>query len=197
MDKPERRDTGVFANDAPALFCALGRMYNKEILKSFEELYHNMVLAGGLHEGAIARAPNASFNPRPARLCKILLRETNEQDVNVLGAALIIAVPDNFETPVAWQAACELAKQARTFRAQPLSKPDAPIERLHLAVLLDDLRHLHMTTLPHSEKEALVEHFEQVYQNGCKHCVNTPLLKAALSAAKRVRIHLFNEDLST
>ena len=196
MSKPERRDTGRLAQDSPAVMGAIRRIFSAEDVLLFESLYQAAALAGGLDEGPVLRIPNASFNPRPARICKILMREVKEQDMQVLGAALLLSLPEQIPVEPGFEQAFQFAHKLRSFIEKPgYDTPHAIIERLHLAMLLDNLRHLHMTSLSPSEKEAVVESFEELYQSGCKFSENTPLLEAASAAARRVRVHLFSGDL--
>ena len=194
MDQPERRDTGALAQDSPALFRAINRLFSPIEADLMARLYSCAAQAGGLAEGPIVRAPMASFNPRPARLCKILLRECEERDIQVLAAALLLGAPSLAVPPTAGEA-FNLVEEYQKFRVGALrTQPSLKLERIHLAVLLDDLRHLHMTKLPIAQQESIVEDFESMYRNGAYNAENVPLLRSVMSAARRVRINLLSED---
>lgn len=127
---------------APGLHWSLSRT-TPDSMEFLERAFTLALANGGGGELGVVRPAGASFNPRPARFCQILLSESRETDPIVLAAAFLCSVPE-FPSLVEPDLipALDLCKQAQEFRYAGCTNDAA--ERLALVACLDELRHLHM-----------------------------------------------------
>ncbi|MBN8549497.1 MAG: hypothetical protein J0M12_09300 [Deltaproteobacteria bacterium] len=123
-------------------------------MAAFTTAFEISSLNGGLIEGTSRRSPGTSFNPQPARICHILLKECDERRTEVLVAALLVPSNASLPLPISLAAASEILGAARAFlrKHEPSS---AEGERVALAHHLDILRHLHLTESSREESSAL------------------------------------------
>jgi hypothetical protein len=140
--------SGLLSEDALGLWLAVGKLYTSQELTKLSEWYRVSWEEFGCHEPMIARTPGAGFNPRPARLARLLMDSDVPPSVNLIGSALLL--PSRVEIP---RLPIELRSTIETIRAfrssgQPLdlSNPGALSGSALLAFssVLDDLRHTHM-----------------------------------------------------
>lgn len=127
--------TGDLKTDSPALFGELKRRFSIEEASRVSAEYTTCVSNGGLNEGLIVRDPEVSFNPRPARICLILLKELKEVSI---GELLEVLKLETLQQP--------------TLTALPSVK---------LALIVDELRHLHMTKLSSQEIRARIREIQR------------------------------------
>lgn len=129
---------------SPSLYRALERCCEKKGLDLLVEAFEYAVAHGGCTEHGVRRSEGVSFNPRPARICQIVLTDCAERRPEFLAAALLVACNERSASQ-ALEDANALALQARIFLESEHSESDC--EHLALALLLDEFRHLHMTSL--------------------------------------------------
>lgn len=143
---------GDLAHDSPALFGALKRVFcdgddsHSNYIKLLEKVYSASVANGALEEVELTREPEASYNPRPARVCQILLKEVGESDPAVLAAAMLCCAT---RLP-----AHEIVAGSHKLFSLVAEYPKdvlSAVERVKLALLIDDIRHIHRSTRPRSE----------------------------------------------
>lgn len=149
-------ESTLFAAMAPGTYALLGRLSAVGVHPAYEIAYALSCANGGLDEGPIKRSAGASFNPRPARICQILLQECQERDFDTLSAGLLISSTAREPFPAPLQKAAIILSAARNFFCSRDSVA-APAERVALALHLDTLRHLHMSTATLGEIHAVLE----------------------------------------
>lgn len=160
---------------SPALESLLKRLFKGDMLTQLVDAFMLVWQTGGDSEGDIVRAEGVSFNPRLARLAQIILldsrskilKASDPQDELQHAAELVIAVwfaslPNSqyrqlsFKTSTKHKRIAIIAGQAREIASGDLSGGPIGPEGIVAAVLiLDRIRHLHMTplTLEHRLKE--------------------------------------------
>lgn len=168
---------------APGLCASLTRL-SPPLDPRYAQAFAHSCRSGGLNEGAIKRTPGASFNPRPARICQILLSESDERDSDVLCAAILIA--SHAQAPFAseLERAAAFLAEARKFPYQE-SEVSAEAERVALACHLDTLRHAHMCELSEEERARLRRETEQNYLARSLHRENSRLRTLIEACLKR------------
>lgn len=148
---------------APGLLKTLQGMMREDVLERLGELFTVCLTANEQVEAPLKRIPEANFNPRPARLAHILIKELKEQSPQVIGAAFLVCsterqitnLPSNFVSQHAQAVRLALlALDPHNFRNDPAS------ERLALALRIDTLRHIHMQNTSMQEKKKLLAEFE-------------------------------------
>ena len=120
--------TGDIWQDAPALAVKLSAVYSPDQCSIIFRIFKEVSLRGGAHEGPIRREEGVNFNPRPARIAQIVLAETEQKDVDLL----IIAMQATVDVPSGSEESFE-----------ELDNLPALVVG---ALLLDAVRHLHMST---------------------------------------------------
>ncbi len=153
------------------------------------------------------RAEAEAFNPRPARVCKILLRECQESRLRVLLAALLGSLNyDRFsnidslmertdfsslqaDQPVVGEALL-LHSEWQSFLNEPGSALSHEAERIFLALVLDQLRHLHMSSLDIHEQIMICQSIAgDILKLPC-YPSNARLLQVIQAALKRAALRL-------
>jgi hypothetical protein len=142
--------TGELAHDSPGVSAALMGI-SPEVHRQVEAAYRLAATHGALHERAV-RPPGVSFNPRPARVVSLLLKEAAMTAVEplvtaVLGTATTLTHSALEPEGEEWKNLSRLSSHLlQVAPAEPelltailpqLPRPTA------LAYLLDAVRHLH------------------------------------------------------
>ncbi len=160
--------------DSPGVWDLLKRYLDDCEVEQVWKAYAVAAQLGALDDYPVKRIPGASFNPRPARLMHILISEAGERSAIVLGACALVCAPklaDHSPTAgltTAWELALKVIKWLAY--PEPLLKNDtAQLSQHHIALasarILDDLRHLHMTSLSALEREKLISHHRNLIEN--------------------------------
>ena len=129
---------GVLESTAPGLAGAVRRTFSPEAALTIAATYAEVIERSGLETPAIRRPEGTSFNPRPARICQILLTEGGGASPEELQQAVRRSLPHG-DTP-------------------PNYEPYDPHDRVALALALDDVRHLHMTDEARCDRRAMLAH---------------------------------------
>lgn len=145
----------VLERTAPGLFHALRRAFPEPVVAELGSLYESAVGATGLEAPSIPRAPGVSFNPWPARICRILLTE-GECSARTLGTALASLV-DRGLPSVSHLIEPETVTEVREAFTSAETRLSAEGEGIVLAFILDEVRHLHLSTLERAARIAAVE----------------------------------------
>lgn len=152
---------------SPALESLLKRLFKGDMLTQLVDAFMLVWQAGGDSEGDIVRAEGVSFNPRLARLAQIvlldsrskLLRASDPQDELQHAAELVVAVwlaslPNSQYRQLSFKISAQhrrtsiIAGLAREIASGDLSGgPIGPEGIVAAALILDRVRHLHMTPL--------------------------------------------------
>jgi hypothetical protein len=129
--------------------------------------YAKVVGLGGNVEERLTREPEASFNPRPARVALLVMEEGSENHSLAIRAALWACSPGNPEDP-AVQRVVDDVRHGRFHERVAAT--------IAAALLLDRVRHLHMTELEESEKAEYLAHVG-----------SSPCLEKSSAAAERLK----------
>ncbi|MCB0322268.1 MAG: hypothetical protein KDD69_01810 [Bdellovibrionales bacterium] len=136
----------AIADTSPNLAGVLRRMFPAAATEQIQQAYTYAIENGGGRECDFERDPEASYNPRPARIALILINNAEVREVDELQAALLATVPlpsssDGFSDLVRQWAQAAARITSEPSQADPCSVP--PI-RIALAHYLDRARHLHL-----------------------------------------------------
>ena len=115
---------GKLSKDSPSLYSHLRRHFSPAELELGESIYSLCFNHSGPEFPEVSREPGMSFNPRPARVAEIILKEAGIKDIKLAYSAMLSLVPENKRTDF-----------QGIFQTSPA---------VDLAIALDDLRHFHM-----------------------------------------------------
>ena len=124
--------TGDLKIDSPGILRTLRNFLTPPEIEEFAEAYLTSINSGGGNEEGLTRKEGASYNPRPARVCEILIKECKENRLEVLLAALYSCAPG-----------CNVTEDINKESSLCIA----------LAITLDTLRHLHMSDLSNKDKK--------------------------------------------
>ncbi|MEZ4754204.1 MAG: hypothetical protein R3A13_07835 [Bdellovibrionota bacterium] len=122
--------TGKLEEDSPGLLRTLKSFLSPAEIQEFSTAFKLVIDRGGNTENGLEREDGVNYNPRPARVCEILIKECKEIRLEVLLAALY-----------------SCAKNCK--EKEEINKENSVC--IALAITLDNLRHLHMTDLDDSQ----------------------------------------------
>lgn len=148
----------MLRENAPKVFTALARFLPDPHLDQLAAEYFECVELGGNVEPGMVREEGVSFNPRMARVLSLLLTDGGVRDLDTLRASLYAASPRAVQdsadlTPP------ELRDVVVAVWADPCTTSTAALIRG--VIELDAVRHLHQTTYPGAEREAMLARVEQ------------------------------------
>lgn len=141
---------------APGLFHALRRSFAPESIAQLIHLYEVVVNAIGLESPTIPREAGVSFNPWPARLSRLLLSE-GAASAETIGAALASLLPSEPPEPLNSLSLRETVAEVRAALVSAETRLSLEGEGIVLAFILDEVRHLHVSTLNHEARLAAIE----------------------------------------
>ena len=125
-------------------------------------LYRWAAQHGSLEEPGIVRAAGVSFNPKPSRICQLLISEGQVTDGHSIEAALLAISSPSAEPPSGFERAGELAALVRD---PVLSASNSDAFSVALAIALDTVRHLHMGDDPELRRRWLAASAALLSQN--------------------------------
>lgn len=134
-------DQSLLQKSSDALYKRALKSFSKQELSKIELAFESACDARGADESKIARTEGANFNPRPARVAQILFDETCNRDANMVASALIATV-DRSKITALGDALAQAAQE--TFLSPEVAVPGRDALAIALALMLDELRHLHM-----------------------------------------------------
>lgn len=153
---------------APGLFGRLSRIMSPEDLSLLDSGFLVASNQGALLEPHLTREPGASFNPYPARICEILAKESGVKDTRTLLAAMFSCALINSTSVVAedFAEALELATAvSKSFINRVAITSDQSAINILNALVLDHLRHLHMTDLEPAAQKDLLDFAKNILSN--------------------------------
>ena len=143
----------LFATMAPGVYGQLRRLIPAEHLPILEEAFTASVESGGLEDAAVPREEGASYNPRCARVCQILL-EARVDAHEVLAAGILVP---GVARPGITPATEHLCREFDLIALSPtLGGASINAQLIFLALRLDELRHLHLSSHPPPARQALI-----------------------------------------
>jgi hypothetical protein len=140
--------SGALAEDALGLWTTLQKLYSSRELTYVSRWYTSAWEESACEEPMVVRTPGASFNPRPARLARLLLEAGPPPSKELLaGACLLVSRMENTRLPSELRPTIEAVRNFRASGQLPeLDVPGARSDATLLAfvMVLDDVRHTHM-----------------------------------------------------
>jgi hypothetical protein len=158
---PEPDPLQIIQHHAPALAKTLQRVLGSLELRDLVHDLEAVVALGGAHERGIVREPGVSFNPRLGRLLALLIKEGGFSDLLSMRAVLwssVVTPPELDQVP---------DQQVRTVVAQVVgaaacgAQEQSRVNAMRGVLLLDSVRHLHLSTISREEKERLLDEGER------------------------------------
>lgn len=188
--------TGSIEDDAPALFSALTTILGPQAASNFSILYTKVAGASGLDEPKVTRSPDAGFNPRPSRLCTILIKDCRLHSSDVLAAAMsLCADADKFDESALseFKEAVSILRDTRSLLRSEYQDYHSVSLVLALVYQLDLLRHLHMMTLSGADKIRELRVAEELLREADEDFIPEILKKKLETIIARQRANL-NEE---
>lgn len=150
---------GRLAEDAPGLFKDLSRLFDVGQCGYLSDCYRAAAKVGALEEAPVVREDGVSYNPKPARVCSILLKECPRYPVRIYGCSFFAVLPQVRLVTVSSQFQSEVAALSTM---GDITEAEPAIQNVYLSVFLDQIRHLHMTHF--SDQRKRVEYEKAVAQ---------------------------------
>lgn len=155
---------GVLKTDALGLYVTLCQVFTKSEVTELEEIYQRAWTAGAGEEAPVRREPGVSYNPKPARLAAILLKEVKPIAFSEVASAFWMArEPLDTATQSASSRSgqlsqcCYESQAAMAFNQLTEDAEGSPsIYKLQGALLLDKLRHLHMSEISREQIQVII-----------------------------------------
>lgn len=122
----------------------------------------------GFYERGIERKPDESFNPRPARIAKILIENFEKPTVEMVATLILsccLKSPQRIDShlEIAWERSRLVHK--RIYSSSEYQGQDPLPQELHSLLLiqaLDVTRHLHLSTYQDSTRRELIEYYQML-----------------------------------
>ncbi len=146
--------SGHFSKDSPKVSKLLHQKFSSPEVLLFNLGYSLLAKSEGITEPEIIRVVGASFNPKPARICELLILEAHTTEIDLLLAAVALCSTDPilFSEVLESEGASGVANIVSSVHAY-LNKSNntdsltPQAQNLMAAICLDKVRHLHMSTL--------------------------------------------------
>lgn len=162
--------TNPLINQSPALAGKLKRLsLNEPEMKMLLNSYEISVAYGANEEIGFTRVSGASYNPRAARICLILLTLGEVCDPRILSAALLTSSQKNLkDSAINNPELTTLLQVTRDIKKGNYKSATRETTSVVLSVQLDLFRHLHLTTHPSSffESELTIELYQKALEFG-------------------------------
>lgn len=182
----------ALAHLSPALDAHLLRLFqgNPDQYLELAELFNYCCANGGKEEAEVIREPDASFNPRAARIAQLLIATTSEGSAVVLGAAFLASVDDRIRDSARHcNQSCAIAKSAsaimRSFSSHGAKGEDIAIAQ---ASILDTVRHLHVSRRNQEQRAQILDtarKLADITQPNTRYASIIRLLKHAIAQQER------------
>lgn len=166
---------GILSQDSPSLAQNIKRYLKPDEAEKVTYAYAVAAKHGALNETGVVRAPEASYNPRPARVAQILITELRNYDGNMLCCAILGCARIESEISLPEELAdiqTMLAELRESMSIKNLAPVSLAAEASLYAIILDEVRHLHMTDFSIelmkdkiSQVQALIESKESFKEN--------------------------------
>lgn len=143
---------GTLSKDSPALYKTFTKLYPAKLVQTLEEAYRAGSTRIEFKDGRVERDEGVSFNPKSARIAKIILTESECRKVEAFLLAFLREIPHEEQSETFKQFGIEGFSGYDSKRKDLRNERDATISDLvHFAAVLDDARHLHMTNASKAE----------------------------------------------
>ena len=134
-----------------------GTVFGPEVTAGIERLFLRTLEFGGLSEEDFEREPGVSYNPRPARVALILIKDLKIKSAETISAGILAAVAPGCAAELIKELTKDLDNREKIAElAQAALLPLVQIEQLNqslradaaaisAAIFLDRMRHFHLT----------------------------------------------------
>ena len=123
-----------------SLDALLAKNFKQNDYKSLQDTFDFVIKNGGLEEIDFTREEGQSFNPRPARIAQIMIKDCSILSVEAIEASLLASI-ENSRSEISSQAIKIINSIHIEEKINQFSKA------LSLALILDRARHLHLSCL--------------------------------------------------
>lgn len=156
---------GELHKDAGGLAVRLQNLLEADEIRTLVEVYREVFELGGCLEGEVMRGDGVSFNPRPARIAVLAIDEFNLTGLSEIGAGFCLSLPSgaSFRMRSATLQMMELSSQARLLIDEGIDEPSIEVRHLASAFILDQVRHIHMTSLHFDAKREMLTAIEEKF----------------------------------
>jgi len=137
-----------FSKECPGLAGSLVRLYGDDVARQIATDYCVAADLDANVELGMAREEGASFNPRVARLLSLFIQECKVVQPSMLRVVAYLGVPSERIDSVPPEVLADVIAVASASVASP-----EWVQGARLVLMLDTVRHLHMTTATPQEKE--------------------------------------------
>jgi len=151
----------ILDEQCPGLVVLISQYLGASSLPLIATDYELAARGGGNTEPGLSRDEGVSYTPRLARVLSILLKDHQSRDVGTLRAALHVAADSRGRATELLEESLRVGHEGATpdTRAEKLNRELLAID---IAVALDAVRHLHMSSLDTSSKMQVLAHAESV-----------------------------------
>ncbi len=139
--------TTKFQSECPGAFGFLSRLLSEEAMRLLAQDYDLVVEHDGNYEPAVVREEGVSYNPRVGRILSIVAQDGMVHDQDSMRSAMYACAP-RLMPPEDLE---PLGSEVRNL----LSTESVP-NTIQLALELDFIRHLHMTTYSAEDRQKLL-----------------------------------------
>jgi len=136
-----------FQSECPGVFGLLSRLLGEDPALLLAADYDLVTKHDGNYEPAVIREEGVSYNPRVGRVLSIIIQDGGVQERDAIRSAMYACAP-RLEPPEELE---PLGSEARN-----LLSTEPVANTIQLALELDFIRHLHMTTYSVEDREKLL-----------------------------------------
>ena len=148
---------GNLATDSPSIYQILKISVDNNSLNQIARLYKKATNLGALSEIPVVRQPQASFNPKPARLLNLVLSKADLNDLSALKLAILVCCDKNQLNSLEGNLDEVEVKHALSIHAKDYKNLGKKEKIVLACYFLDLIRHLHMTKLSSAEQSELAD----------------------------------------
>ncbi len=181
--------TGNLSKDSPSLYQNIRRYLKEDEVLKITLAYAISAKHGGLTETGVVRLPEASYNPRPARVAQILMTELRDYNAETLCCAILgcCSVDEKITLP---ETLLDIKEQLQEL-SDAITSPNEPptsttCEASLYAILLDDIRHLHMTDFPIEHMKNKITFIQELIESKESYKENQRLVEKIRHALDRL-----------
>ena len=159
---------GILDSDSPSLAQNLKRYLKKDEALKVKQAYSIASKYGALNEAGVVRMAEASYNPRPARVAQILITELRDFDADTLCCAILgcARVEEKIPLPESLSSLSDMLGELRdSLNVANLSPASRLVEASLYAILLDEVRHLHMTDFPIEHMKDKISYIQELIES--------------------------------
>jgi hypothetical protein len=176
-----------FKEECPGISATIERILGREAANEIASDYAVVADAGGNFEKGVVRDKGVSFNPRAGRILSIMISDGDIRDTRAFRVAMYATLfPHTTSSRIIPD---ELASDVQAVSNANDSHPEW-IAVIALSLILDTVRHHHMTDMGNPERKAFFDSVESHPLLSREHNVARKLRNKVLHALKLQQRHL-------